>query len=129
MTHHARGSRTGRVIDVLHRAGIEGLMLHDISVQADVKPYDVKEILTTLRTKKHPPRVVILAMRRNTSTNKPEEVYACACPIDHHPRTVEVDDGPPPDWRIADETRQLGMEGLAAARARLAEANQRKAVS
>lgn len=110
------GSRTGRVVIVLHAAGTEGLTIGLLAERCDIKPYDAKQVLHRLLARK---RAILIAARRNTE-NKLEEVWACACPLNHSATTARG-----PKWStepLTDAARQRGHQGVAAARAALEKA-------
>ncbi len=133
-------TRTERVIEVLHGAGHAGMTASELAKACGrLRVYDVTSILHRLLKRG---QVTILGARRRPrrladeaagAPTKLEEVWACRCRhTAGHREPDPVDDADPAEpaegWArpLSDETRARGHEGVAAARAALAEAQARR---
>lgn len=113
-----------RVVAALHAEGTIGLTIPQLAGVASLKPYEAKALCRQLHAKR---RAVLLAARRNPATGDLEEVWGCSCPLDH--RYVEPEATPETFRPLDDETKERGRAGVAAARAALEAATNRRALA
>lgn len=108
--------RSARALTVIHEAGVDGITLTELlRVIDDVRAYDLKQIVSSLRKRG---KVTVSVWRQLPGRERAEEVFVCACPMNHkpaHPEGPQVVPYRAPD-RLTDDERDLGRAAIAATR-------------